>query len=400
MQYDQETLFFNRNLSFKHALSFANKENTKKDGFDLTLISSEILSSDQNQSSSQESTSESSENILVSSKVLSHAKNNKSTKKVLTDISTKTTYKNTKKKAANKTHLTPSSESSFSLKRDNSLTPPPRLPKQVIQEGRRIYMRLTQKTKVNQRLIKKINCPLEKENDLYLYNNTNIETYNQQKSSKGCNTLTIFEITIVGKRNTKTDAPNFFPETWEEPILFKISENQAFKTIKNAFCSHKKLSKSYYNQIVLVFRKKRVFESATPKGIGMLKYDSRIEIEIMSKAAYEHLINEIKEKKKINNRTYNFFDLTEKTPESTPYIIIDESPIELVLRNKNNENLKLSVDSNTTISKLIDIFKASKNIDTNTHITLEFEGEHLKPNLSISNYDIENGDLIDVQINN
>ncbi|KAG5517852.1 hypothetical protein PMAC_000306 [Pneumocystis sp. 'macacae'] len=342
--------------------------------FDPTIISSKILSSEQDLSSSQENTSESSEDVLISSKKLLHAKdNNPITKKVSTNISTKTHYKNAQKKTTSKTHITNSPESSFPLKRSSSLTPPPRLSKQVIQEGRR--MRLAQETKTNQRFLLK-------------------------HMIKDRSTLTIFEITVVGKRNIKTDAPDFFPETWEEPILLKIHENQRFKFVKNTFCSHKKLPKSHYNQIILVFKEKRVFESATPKGVGMLKYDSKIEIEIMSKATHEHLISEIKRKKMIkNNKTCNFFDLTEIS-ESTPYIVIDESPIELILRNENNENLKLSIDSNTIISNLIDIFKASKNIDINTHIILKFEGEHLEPNLSISSYNFENGDLIDVEINN
>ncbi|KAG5438617.1 hypothetical protein PCANB_002723 [Pneumocystis canis] len=436
MQYDEEILFFNRKLSSFKPSNFTNKKckyNNKEDYTDnsnLVEISSlEALSSDENTSLSTENTSENSENTQGSQKRTLHTKNSNSTNEDTLVNIPKTCYKNTKKKATEKSHSTTSRQSSSPRERSNSLTPPPRLSKQVIQEGRR--MRLTQETKINWES-GKVNNELNENNDLYIHNNINVKTYDQhatdkqenicivneeiKKSGKNNETLTIFEITVIGKRNIKTDSPDFFPETWEEPVLFKIYENQAFKIMKNAFCSHKKLSKSDYDKIVLVFKEKRIYESSTPKGNGMLKYDSKITIgrlhsfskmfpnintEAMSKPSYTYLMNRIEKRKRLrNSNTCDFFDLTKKTPSSTPLIIIDDPSIELILRNKNNETLKLSINSNATISELINTFRISKNINTNSDITLRFEGEKLQPNLSISSYDFENEDLIDVQINN
>ncbi|KAG4305235.1 hypothetical protein PORY_001405 [Pneumocystis oryctolagi] len=415
MQHDEETFFFNRKLSsFKHTQPFANeKYHSKKSNpnsfYPVQVSSSEAFSSDQNVSSSQENSSDSSVKLLTSPKVTSNTKKKDQKNQKILNISTQTLHKDTKKKAT-KSHSTP--ESSPLQKRSSSLTPPPRLSKQVIQEGRR--MRLTQETKINKKSIKET-ISSEKEHDFCTHKDINIEIYDKQninekntdsvnqiitKSVNDRSSLKVFEVTVIGKQNVETDTSNFFPETWEEPVLFKIYENQPFKIMKNAFCSHKKLPKSRYNQIVLVFRKKKVFESATPKGIGMLKYSPRITIEVMSTTAYEHLMNEIERKKKIQNKNaFDFFDLTKEESESTSLAIIDKSPLELVLRNENNESLKLSTNSNTTVSELINAFRISKNIDTNTNVTLKFEGEHLDSNLSISSYGFENGDLIDVQLN-
>lgn len=153
-------------------------------------------------------------------------------------------------------------------------------------------MNLTQETKTKKKVSKEVNN-LEKneKKDFYIYDNSNIEIYDQHSTNQTRNNdttnpetkefqennekLQIFEITVTGKKNIKTD-DNFFPESWEEPISFKIYENQTFKVIKNSFCSYKKLNKSYYDEIILVFREQRIFESATPKGINMLKYGSKI----------------------------------------------------------------------------------------------------------------------------
>lgn len=121
----------------------------------------------------------------------------------------------------------------------------------------------------------------------------------------------------------------------------------------------------------------------------------------MSKKEYKHLISEKEQRKRLKDEDISDFSTpAEKALESMTYIIIDDPPIELILRDKSNESIELSIDANATISKLIETFKASKNIDPSTHITLMFEGEHLDPNLSISYYDFENGDLIDVRIKN
>ncbi|EMR10943.1 hypothetical protein PNEG_01088 [Pneumocystis murina B123] len=421
-QYDEEIMFFSRKkTSFKSPETFTDvkyKYYSKKYdfSFDPTQISSsETFSSDENTLSSPKSiSSESIEKLPI---VISQ-ENKESLEKNRSINISKKTHKNTHKKITNKSH----SESSLSpspsdRKRSISLTPPPRLSKQIIQEGHRMYMNLTQETKINKKAAKETNKSEEKENNnFYIYDNSNIETYDQYSTNETKNTditeleakefpennkkIEIFEITVIGKRNIKTD-DIFFPESWEEPILFKIHENQAFRVMKNSFCSYKKLNKSYYDQVVLVFREKRIFESATPKGINMLKYGSKITINAMSKKEYKHLISEIEKRKRLKDEDiHDFSNSTEKTLESMTYIIIDDPPIELILRDKDNESIKLSIDTNATISKLIETFKTSKNINTNTNITLIFEGEYLEPNLSISYYDFENGDLIDVQINN
>ncbi|KTW30125.1 hypothetical protein T552_00603 [Pneumocystis carinii B80] len=418
-QYDEEIMFFSRKKApFKGPETFTEIKykyyNGKHDfSFDPTQISSsETFSSDENTLSSPRSIS--SENveelsIIISPKVKESLKKNRSI-----NISKKT-HKNTHKKTADKSHSESSSSSPSHRKRSISLTPPPRLSKQIIQEGHR--MNLAQEAKINIKSGKEENNLKKKENNnFYVCDNSNIETCDQYIRNNIKNTDTIeleaeeftennekieiFEITVVGKRNIKTD-DNFFPESWEEPVLFKIHGNQAFRIMKDSFCSCKKLDKSYYNQIVLVFREKRIFESVTPKGINMLKYGPKITMDAMSIKEYKHLISEIEKRKRLKDEDIlDFSNSTEKTLKSMTYIIIDDPPIELILRDKNNESIKLSIDASATISKLIETFKASRNIDTNAHIILTFEGECLEPNLSISYYDFENGDLIDVRINN
>jgi hypothetical protein len=72
--------------------------------------------------------------------------------------------------------------------------------------------------------------------------------------------------------------------------------------------------------------------------------------------------------------------------------------MKLVLRSPGLDDFKIKARAKTPISRLISAFRNKQNISMDQTISLQFDGDKLKPDDCLGDYDIDDLDLVDVQI--
>ncbi|KAF2710285.1 hypothetical protein K504DRAFT_405319 [Pleomassaria siparia CBS 279.74] len=194
------------------------------------------------------------------------------------------------------------------------------------------------------------------------------------------------------------------------PLLIKIKINTQIEKPLAAWCGRQGFSKEKMESIFLTWKDKHIYTTTTIARLGVSLdkdgfisvkddpqiYDEtnlpKIHLEAWTKELFEARKKEIAEEAAAKRKAAEALEEKEPTPEP----VVETSKIRLYLKSRDKPELKICVNSDTTVGHLTAAFKGKMAIPNDCPVTLMFDGERLKTLDTMLDAEIEDGDSIEV----
>ncbi|KAJ5550711.1 hypothetical protein N7461_005409 [Penicillium sp. DV-2018c] len=186
-----------------------------------------------------------------------------------------------------------------------------------------------------------------------------------------------------------------------KPLLVQRKLSQSLRDVRIAWCNRQNFSPEMQSSIYLTWKGRRLFDATTCRSIAAqikkssssiidLDDDQESELRIHIEAVTDIPLPATQQTTSPDNDNS---PAVSQTPEDDR-----GEPMKLVLRSPGLEDFKIKARKTTAVSRLISAFRDKQQVPVDRDISLEFDGDILKPDTCLGDYDIDNLDLVDVLI--
>lgn len=192
-----------------------------------------------------------------------------------------------------------------------------------------------------------------------------------------------------------------------KPLLVHRKMSQGLREVRLEWCKRQGLTTGAKSPVYLTWRDRRLFDVTTCRTLGIkpekttrepLEMDDDFftgpkELRIHMKAVTDDPL--------LLNRSGSSAEVGQPSPAPLgPSNQLDEDnePMKLTFRSPGLSDLKIKARPKTLVSKLITVFRNSRNLSADQEISLIFDGDPLDPSTCLGDHDIADLDLVDVQI--
>lgn len=213
-----------------------------------------------------------------------------------------------------------------------------------------------------------------------------------------------------------------------EPLLVHRRYKQKLKDVRKAWCRHNNLRPSQEAECIFVWNNKRIYDVQSCQDIGILVEDDGAPYVLTADGLHESLENialaattrAIWEEEKLESQKRARaaeIELEGRSPEPTK-----EPEYKVILKSKNHNDVKLKMKrvgserhnqticnlvlanalQETTMQKLVDIFRSRNEVPVESQISVVYDGEELEPDLQVKDAefmeDYEEGEVLNLEI--
>lgn len=193
-----------------------------------------------------------------------------------------------------------------------------------------------------------------------------------------------------------SDIPN------TKPLIVRRKASQSLKDVRLAWCSRQNFSDQMKSSVFLTWKGKRLFDVTTCRNLCVERrpsLDDTVDIllpENFSRIQMDAVTEELFAAKRRTQTQPPERGTT--LPEPELEISQQESLIRINLKCPGFEDHKVKAKPNTRILRLMSSFRDARDISSERQIHLIFDGERLDPESCISDHDIADLDLVEVQL--
>ncbi|KAJ6082276.1 hypothetical protein N7499_007150 [Penicillium canescens] len=188
-----------------------------------------------------------------------------------------------------------------------------------------------------------------------------------------------------------------------KPLLVHRKMSQGLREVRLAWCNRQNFDPEIQSSIYLTWKGRRVFDVTTCRSLGVHAGRNQLsssmdedlipgypELRIHMEAVADR---PLPVSRPSPSPDHGKIPSASQTPENDKDV-----PMKLVLRSPGLDDFKIKARAKTPISRLISAFRNKQNISMDQTISLQFDGDKLKPDDCLGDYDIDDLDLVDVQI--
>jgi hypothetical protein len=188
-----------------------------------------------------------------------------------------------------------------------------------------------------------------------------------------------------------------------KPLLVHRKMSQGLREVRLAWCNRQNFDPEIQSSIYLTWKGRRVFDVTTCRSLGIHAGRNHLsssmdedfipgypELRIHMEAIVDR---PLPVDRPSPSPDHGKIPSASQTPENDKDV-----PMKLVLRSPGLDDFKIKARAKTPISRLISAFRNKQNISMDQTISLRFDGDKLKPDDCLGDYDIDDLDLVDVQI--
>jgi hypothetical protein len=188
-----------------------------------------------------------------------------------------------------------------------------------------------------------------------------------------------------------------------KPLLVHRKLSQGLREVRLAWCNRQDFDPEVQSSIYLTWKGRRVFDVTTCRSLGVYAERNHIPADMDEDliAGYPELRihMEAVADGPLPVMHGNTSPDNTKIPTTAQATQDDkDEPMKLVLRSPGLDDFKIKARAKTPISRLISAFRTKKNIPMDQTISFLFDGDRLRPDDCLGDYDIDDLDLVDVQI--
>jgi hypothetical protein len=179
--------------------------------------------------------------------------------------------------------------------------------------------------------------------------------------------------------------------------------SQGLREVRLAWCNRQNFDPEIQSSIYLTWKGRRVFDVTTCRSLGVhagrnhLPSSMDEDLIVGYPELHIHMEAVADGPLPLSHRSPSPDNGKIPAASQTPENDKDE-PMKLVLRSPGLDDFKIKARAKTPISRLVSAFRNKQNISMDQTIFLLFDGDKLKPDDCLGDYDIDDLDLVDVQI--
>ena len=215
------------------------------------------------------------------------------------------------------------------------------------------------------------------------------------------------------KKNFTVEVISTIPNTHlAGPCLFKHFADDPLKQVRETWCAVMQMHRVDLNasDVFLTWRGNRLYNTTTLQGLNIsvlgnnLLYSPKGNREgfsddrkrVVLEAWTEELFDEYQqEKERERQRLLGELDDEEEDAAPAPE---PEERIKVTMRPKQGESVKVSVTASSSVSALIEKFRAKRHIPVEVKISIHFDGETLGEQMTLEDADIGDEDQVEVHM--
>lgn len=173
-----------------------------------------------------------------------------------------------------------------------------------------------------------------------------------------------------------------------KPLIVQRKISQSLKDVRLAWCNHQNLSPESQSAVYLTWKGKRLFDVTTCKSLGLGLASSFMDDYLPYAAGIARVHMEA------------VTDITLESSQKRRLSLGSRLTTlnRIVLKCPTLPGLEISISSDARVSELISKFRDARDVSSTQDIYLTFDGDRLKPDGRLADYDIADDDLVDVII--
>ncbi|KAL3470689.1 ubiquitin-2 like Rad60 SUMO-like-domain-containing protein [Aspergillus californicus] len=193
-----------------------------------------------------------------------------------------------------------------------------------------------------------------------------------------------------------------------KPLMVHRKMSQPLKGVRLAWCTHQNLPTDLHPLIFLTWRGRRLFDVTTCRSLNIDVHDSTFAKELSpfgdifsdTDDFRVHMEAVTEEMYASRNRTSPNNAGCDQTPsKSTESQDAEQHTLsEIVLKCPRLDDFKIRVTLQTQIFKVLAAFREARRVSTELNVYLAFDGDRLDPQSCLADYEITDGDLVDVLV--
>ncbi|KAL4985070.1 ubiquitin-2 like Rad60 SUMO-like-domain-containing protein [Aspergillus falconensis] len=189
-----------------------------------------------------------------------------------------------------------------------------------------------------------------------------------------------------------------------KPLVIQRKMSQSLKGVRLAWCARQNLPKELHPNVFLTWKGRRLFDVTTCRSLNISAYTKEISQfdEFFSDTDTCRVNMEAVTEEIYAARHRTSPNVVAVDPTSTGLTESEDAEQyaknEVILKCPGYDDFKIRVLSTTIISQVIRAFREAKSISPELAVYLAFDGDRLDPRSSLEDYEITDGDLIDVFI--
>lgn len=192
-----------------------------------------------------------------------------------------------------------------------------------------------------------------------------------------------------------------------KPLIIHRKMSQSLKGVRLAWCAHQNLPQKLHSTIFLTWKGRRLFDVTTCRSLNIGAFnaftkelppfencfsdadDCRIHMEAVTEQTFADGYR--------SSPNLARFDTT--PPASTESRGTDKHiRSEIILKCPEFDEFKIRISLATHVSQVVESFREARSIPNELTIYLTFDGDRLDPRAFLTDYDIADGDLVDVLV--
>ncbi|KAE8414899.1 ubiquitin-2 like Rad60 SUMO-like-domain-containing protein [Aspergillus pseudocaelatus] len=193
-----------------------------------------------------------------------------------------------------------------------------------------------------------------------------------------------------------------------KPLIVHRKMSQSLRDVRLAWCNRQGIRKEMQPSILLTWKGRRLFDVTTCRSLGLsvpkgladssvygdrVQYGSKEDIRIHMEAVIKDNVKSTDDWQ-ASHESYSALAQESAATDGNSRL----PSTRVVLKCPRAGDMELNVNSRMQISRLVTIFRDTKEIPENLEVYLVFDGDRLDPSSCLSMYDMVDGDLVDVVI--
>ncbi|KKK18659.1 hypothetical protein ARAM_006596 [Aspergillus rambellii] len=194
-----------------------------------------------------------------------------------------------------------------------------------------------------------------------------------------------------------------------KPLIVHRKMAQSLKRVRLAWCNRQNLPKDLHSSIFLTWKGRRLFDVTTCRSLGIdaqsvISQDLAAPSELggnldniqihMEAVTEEHLITNFQ------SQEFRTTPGSSPTTFTCPQTTETSHLVQIIMKCPGFDDLTLSISLNQQVFEAVTVFRDANNICEEVQVYFSFDGDRLDPQSCFSDYEIADGDLIDVIIKN
>jgi hypothetical protein len=191
------------------------------------------------------------------------------------------------------------------------------------------------------------------------------------------------------------------------PLIIHRKMSQSLKGVRLAWCIHQNLPKELHPTVILTWKGRRLFDVTTCRSLNINAHSAfskdtsafgdifgeAQDIRIHMEAVTEEILTAAYQP------SPSMFRSGSTPPASAePQDTEQETRSEIILKCPGLDDFRLRVTPKTHVSHVVTAFREARSISTEFEIYLAFDGDRLNPQSCLADYEMDDGDLIDVLV--